>query len=125
MLVREGDARQTEETLPADALDPLADPLMLPGILCVDLDDVLHSGNGFRPQRRIIRQVGDRQLGKHRFAPGIGDLPAHPDGNPVVVGIGNGHGRADGVAVPAVHALVVVDADGLGLAVPADGARRA
>ncbi len=58
----------------------------------------------------LFGRIGDRQLGKHGFAAGIGDLASHPDGNPVVVGIGNGHGRADRVAVPAVHALLVVDA---------------
>ena len=37
---------------------------------------------------------------------GVAHLAAHPDGNAVVLGIVHRHGRADGVAVAAVHALL-------------------
>src|SRR5574341_375658 len=104
VLLGERDPGLLEEPGPADALDPLAHALELPGISGPDLHQVLHGVHNLGPAGRVVRQVGDGQLREHGGGPGIAHLAADPDGDAVVQSVGQRHGGTHGVTVPAEHA---------------------
>ena len=106
---RERDAGQLEEAFPTDAFDPLAHALVLVGVAGPGFHDIPDRIGHFGPARRVVGQEGDHQARELGRRAGAGNLAAHPDRNAIADGVSQGHARAHGVAVAAVHALVFVD----------------
>src|SRR5208337_2537136 len=79
-----------EETLPADPVYPLADSLVTAGARCVSLDDVLDRLDRGGPPGRFVGDKGNSQLRKHRGRFHVGNLAAHPNGDPVTLSVRQG-----------------------------------
>src|SRR6266496_5343952 len=106
VIAGELDPGQLEEARPADTFDPLAQALVFAGVLGVHVYDVADRLHRLGPARRIVGQEGNRQLGELRRAASVADFAADPDGQAIVLGIVQWHGRAHGVAVAAIHTLL-------------------
>jgi len=122
VLFGKGYPCELEKLFPTDPLDPLSNPLVLLRICDVGLKDHPHGGRYFRPPGGIVLDEGNGELGELRLRPEVTHLSANHDGNAIVLGIMDLDGRADGEAVTAVHALVLVDLDALLCRIRADGA---
>ena len=107
-MLDEGHVDHLEEPRPADALDPLAHALPVPGVLLVGAQDLHHHLAGFRPARRVVRQPGHDQLVELRLGARIGVLAANPDGHLGLFLAVDLHRRAGRVAGAAAHALLLV-----------------
>src|SRR5450756_2547301 len=81
VLLGELDAGQPEEAGPADALDPLAHPLVGPGVRRPHVHQLLHRVHYLRPPGRVVREERDRELREAGFGTRVADLAAHPDGH--------------------------------------------
>src|ERR1035437_10044198 len=97
VIASELDAGQLKETGPPDALDPLSQTLVFAGVLGVNVHNVGDRVHHFGPARRIVGQERNRQLRKLRRAAGVAYFAANPDRQAIVLGIGQGHGWADGI----------------------------
>ncbi len=87
VVLGELEAGQLEEARPADAVGPLAQALVLDGVLRVDLDEMLHGVGDLGPARRVVREERDRELRELRLGPGVGHLAADPDRDTVGLGV--------------------------------------
>ena len=87
VVLGELDVGEFEELRPTDTIDPLAHPLVLLGVLGVDVDDLGNRFDHLGPTRRVVGDEGNGELRELRRDARVRNLTADPDGDTVGLGV--------------------------------------